>query len=67
MVLRPAQARLVSVPQSEVVPAAVSTVVLSTGAPRGAQNGNYRNGEWTAGAIEERRWLRSLHPLIRAA
>ena len=33
---------------------------LSPGAPRGTQNGNYTNGEWTAEAIEERRWLRSL-------
>src|SRR5215204_2723933 len=33
---------------------------LIPGAPRGAQNGNYRNGEWTAEATEERKWLRSL-------
>ena len=33
---------------------------LSTGAPRGPKNGNFRNGNWTADAIEERRWLRSL-------
>lgn len=33
---------------------------LSPGAPHGSQNGNYTNGEWTAEAIEERRWLRSL-------
>jgi hypothetical protein len=33
---------------------------LSPGAPRGSQNGNYTDGEWTAEAIEERRWLRSL-------
>jgi len=33
---------------------------LSPGAPRGTRNGNYANGEWTADAIEERRWLRSL-------
>jgi hypothetical protein len=33
---------------------------LSPGAPRGAENGNFRNGNWTADAIEERRWLRSL-------
>jgi hypothetical protein len=26
----------------------------------GLGNGNYTNGEWTAEAIEERRWLRSL-------
>ena len=32
----------------------------STGAPRGHKNGNFRNGNWTADAIEERRWLRSL-------
>jgi hypothetical protein len=28
--------------------------------PRGAKNGNFRNGDWTAEAIEERKWLRSL-------
>ena len=33
---------------------------LSPGAPRGPKNGNYKNGNWTADAIEERRWLRSL-------
>ena len=33
---------------------------LSPGAPRGAKNGNFKNGVWTADAIEERRWLRSL-------
>jgi hypothetical protein len=33
---------------------------LSPGAPRGHKNGNYKNGNWTADAIEERRWLRSL-------
>ncbi len=33
---------------------------LSPGAPRGPENGNYRNGDWTAEAIEERKWLRSL-------
>jgi hypothetical protein len=33
---------------------------LSPGAPRGSRNGNYKNGDWTAEAIEERRWLRSL-------
>jgi len=33
---------------------------LSPGAPRGAENGNFRNGNWTAEAIEERKWLRSL-------
>jgi glucans biosynthesis protein len=33
---------------------------LSPGAPRGLRNGNFRNGHWTAEAIEERRWLRAL-------
>ena len=33
---------------------------LSPGAPKGRSNGNYRSGTWTAEAIEERKWLRSL-------
>ena len=33
---------------------------LSPGAPRGHKNGNFRYGNWTAEAIGERRWLRSL-------
>jgi hypothetical protein len=33
---------------------------LSPGAPRGRKNGNFRNGNWTADAIAERSWLRSL-------
>jgi hypothetical protein len=33
---------------------------LSTGAPRGSKNGNFRNGNWTAEAIAERKWLRLL-------
>ena len=33
---------------------------LSPGAPRGTKNGNFRNGNWTAEAIGERKWLRSL-------
>jgi hypothetical protein len=33
---------------------------LSSGAPRGPKNGNFKNGDWTADAIEERKWLRSL-------
>jgi hypothetical protein len=33
---------------------------LSPGAPRGIGNGNYKDGAWTAEAIEERSWLRSL-------
>ena len=33
---------------------------LSPGAPRGAANGNYRDGYWTREAVEERKFLRSL-------
>jgi glucans biosynthesis protein len=33
---------------------------LSPGAPRGLKNGNFKNGDSTAEAIAERRWLRSL-------
>jgi hypothetical protein len=32
----------------------------SPGAPRGPQNGNYRSGEWTIEAAQERKWLREL-------
>jgi hypothetical protein len=33
---------------------------LSPGAPRGRKNGSFRSGDWTAEAIEERKWARSL-------
>ena len=33
---------------------------LSPGAPRGHKNGNFKSGEWTNDAIEERKWLRFL-------
>jgi hypothetical protein len=33
---------------------------LSPGAQRGAKNANFKGGDWTAEAIEERKWLRSL-------
>src|SRR6478672_11939424 len=33
---------------------------LSPGAPRGPKNGNFKTGNWTIEAIEERKWLRSL-------
>lgn len=33
---------------------------LSPGAPRGPRNGNYRSGEWTIEAAQERKWLREL-------
>jgi hypothetical protein len=32
----------------------------STGAPKGRGNGNYRDGTFTAEAVEERQWLRSI-------
>jgi hypothetical protein len=32
----------------------------STGAPKGSGNGNYRTGEFTVEAVEERQWLRSI-------
>jgi hypothetical protein len=33
---------------------------LSPGAPRGPKNGNFKSGGWTAEAITERKWLRSI-------
>jgi hypothetical protein len=33
---------------------------LSPGAPRGAKNGNFKTGDWTAEAIAERKWVLSL-------
>src|SRR5205814_688584 len=33
---------------------------LSPGTPRGARNGNFTDGTWTAEALDERRWLRTL-------
>ena len=32
----------------------------STGAPKGRANGNYIRGDFTAEAVEERQWLRTL-------
>ncbi|MDP1671273.1 MAG: HGGxSTG domain-containing protein [Alphaproteobacteria bacterium] len=32
----------------------------STGAPKGRANGNFATGEFTAAAIQERQWLRSV-------
>ena len=32
----------------------------STGAPKGRSNGNYKDGTFTAEAIEERRWVKSM-------
>jgi hypothetical protein len=33
---------------------------LSPGAPRGVRNGNYRRGDWTLEAQQERKWIRGL-------
>ena len=33
---------------------------LSTGAPRGERNGNFKNGYFTAEAAEERRWIKEM-------
>jgi glucans biosynthesis protein len=33
---------------------------LGSGAPRGAANGNYRDGYWTREAVEERKFVRLL-------
>ena len=33
---------------------------LSPGAPKGDNNGNYKNGYWTAQAIQERKWIREM-------
>jgi hypothetical protein len=33
---------------------------LSPGAPRGPKNGNFTKGDWTAEAIAERKWVRSV-------
>ena len=33
---------------------------LSPEAPRGPKNGNFKTGDWTAEAINELKWLRSL-------
>jgi hypothetical protein len=33
---------------------------LSPGAPRGEGNGNFKDGYWTADALEERRWVKDM-------
>ena len=40
--------------------AAASMAALSPGAPAVCKNGNFKTGDWTAEAINERKWLRSL-------
>ena len=50
-------------PMSQKLSVAAPSVAagkVRPGAPRGSRNGNYRRGDWTTEAIEERRWLRSL-------
>jgi hypothetical protein len=50
-----------SVAAGKVRPGApIAAGKVRPGAPRGSRNGNYRRGDWTTEAIEERRWLRSL-------
>src|SRR5262245_4141453 len=58
--LRPGRGLLVDARRSRAENAVGCTGGLSPGAPKGSRNGNYTNGGWTADAIEERRWLRSL-------
>jgi glucans biosynthesis protein len=33
---------------------------LSTGAPKGDANGNFKDGYWTSEAVEERRWTKEM-------
>jgi hypothetical protein len=33
---------------------------LSTGAPRGEQNGNFKDGYWTREAMQERQWVKEI-------
>ena len=33
---------------------------LSPGAPRGEQNGNFKDGFWTCEAVQERRWAKEM-------
>jgi hypothetical protein len=33
---------------------------LSSGAPRGEGNGNFKDGYWTAETTEERRWVKKM-------
>jgi glucans biosynthesis protein len=33
---------------------------LSPGAPRGEGNGNFKDGYWSAEAVEERRWAKNM-------
>jgi hypothetical protein len=40
---------------------------LSPGAPRGQQNGNFKDGFWTCEAIVERRWVKEMLQLYAKA
>jgi hypothetical protein len=33
---------------------------LSPGAPRGEENGNFKDGFWTCEAVQERRWAKEM-------
>lgn len=39
---------------------AACAAASSAGGPKGRANGNYRDGTFTAEAIQERKWLRSV-------
>ncbi|MEY9634163.1 hypothetical protein ABIF66_002392 [Bradyrhizobium japonicum] len=40
---------------------------LSSGAPRGEQNGNFRDGFWTCEAVQERQWAKEMVELYTKA
>jgi hypothetical protein len=40
---------------------------VSPGAPRGEENGNFKNGYWTAEAVEERQWTKEMLQLFAKA
>jgi hypothetical protein len=40
---------------------------LSPGAPRGEQNGNFKQGFWTCEAVRERRWAKEMVELYTKA
>jgi hypothetical protein len=40
---------------------------LSPGAPPGEPNGNFKDGYWTAEAVEERRWTKKMLQLYAKA
>lgn len=40
---------------------------LSSGAPRGVQNGNFKHGFWTCEAVQERQWAKEMVELYTKA